>query len=91
MGPLNTMSPGVIVPPWPPLGGPASTITSMLRLNYSVLTLFAQSTQPKYRALLTNNIVVDIEVECYGDNTIYRKGIISQKFLSTFLLISTQI
>ena len=25
--------------PWPPLGGPASTVTSMLRLNYSVLTM----------------------------------------------------
>ena len=51
-----------------------------------IRTLFAQSTQLKYRALLTNNIVVDIDVEYYRDNTIYQEGFILPKISINFFI-----
>ena len=90
-------------PPCPPSRRPCvnCNIKAGIKLqcayNDALRTLFAQRTQPKYRALSTHNIVVDIEVEYYCDNTIYQKGqgqyynVFHQKFPTTFLLILTQI
>ena len=89
MGPLNTLGPGVIVPPswWPCVN---CNINAAIKLQYAynnaLRTLFVQSTQPKYRTSSTNNIVVDIEVEYYCDNTTCQKGFISPKISIYFFI-----